>query len=121
MRIPVEDEEDEFEDQDDSIAAEEEPMEEESVSAIAETVVLSETLNSPVDQRSTVPTAKLPKNCRYHLVEQNNGMHGVYDGIDGGLVLFRTLAEAQRFLQIQLQHRKGFQLFYGSKHNNNED
>jgi hypothetical protein len=69
------------------------------------------------DDEDTVE-ASMPKNCRYHLVEQNNGMHGCYDGQDGGLVLFRTRAEAREYINNLLHHRESFKLFYGGKNNN---
>jgi hypothetical protein len=72
------------------------------------------------DDTEELEEATLPKNCRYHLVEQNNGMHGCYDGQDGGLVLFKSLPEAKEYIHNLLHHRESLTLFYGGKKNNND-
>jgi hypothetical protein len=60
--------------------------------------------------------APIPKNCRYHFIQQGD-YFGAYDGLDGGLVLFKTQAEAKEYIHNLLHHREGFKIFYGGKSN----
>ena len=55
---------------------------------------------------------KAKRNCHYHLVQQNNGYWGVYDGRDGGQVLFTEKEQAEEYSQDLLHHREGFRAFY---------
>jgi hypothetical protein len=57
---------------------------------------------------------KAKRNCHYHLVQQNNGYWGVYDGRDGGQVLFTEKEQAEEYLQDLLHHREG-KMFYGNR------
>jgi hypothetical protein len=71
------------------------------------------------DDEDTVDDS-IPKNCRYHLIQQGD-YFGAFDGLDGGLVLFRTQAEAKEYIHNLLHHREGFKIFYGGKSNNNNN
>jgi hypothetical protein len=67
------------------------------------------------DDEDTVEDS-IPKNCRYHFIQQGD-YFGAYDGLDVGLVLFRTQAEAKEYIHNLLHHRENFKIFYGGKSN----
>jgi hypothetical protein len=95
--LPADEDEDEFED-----LPEDEPVEEDSVSTMV----------------NTVPTGKKNKRQHYQLIQQGE-YWGCFNSEEVTVVLYRTRREAERHIHNQQNHREVYKAFYSSGNNSN--